>query len=325
MLKLTGRICYGITSDNAHVIGSAIEELNQDISPKILHHMCGCHCVNLLLGNVIQKYKIMDIISNLKEKVEENKRKEGFIKIKKYTPTRWYSLGDHLESLLVNAKTFGVEYEKIIDTFKKLLEYFYELLHKLESNNATLVTEYEALVIFESKLLTNPDFMTEYTYDMYVKKYFPYYIDKASCISMAAYLTPRLKQDVIDMYGDIRGVEKEILENAERWNIEITLNSLKQYKSGEEPFIFDPKYKDQPMEQWERISIYCDSKYVSNLCEFYRILCSISPTETVVERAFSIEKFVHSSTRNRLSSERVEDIMTLKLNYDLWKTSHKFE
>ena len=193
---------------------------------------------------------------------------------------------------------------------KKLLEFFYELLHKLEANNATLVTEYKALVIFKKELSENVNSMTEYTYNKYLEKYFPLYIDKASCISMTAYLTPRLKQDIIRTYRDIRGIEKEIFENAKRWNIEITLTSLRQYKSGEEPFIFDSEYEDQPMEQWELISMYSDSKFASNLCEFYRILCSISPTETVVERAFSIEKFIHSSTRNRLSSERVEDIMT---------------
>ena len=96
MLKSTGRKCHSITSDNAQVISSATTELNREASPRIFHHVCGCHCANLLLGKTIQEFKIMDLILRLREKVEEHKRQEGYIKVKKFTPTRWYSLGEHL-------------------------------------------------------------------------------------------------------------------------------------------------------------------------------------------------------------------------------------
>ena len=81
-LKSTGRICYSITSDNAHVIASAVEELNSSASPKTLHHMCGCHCVNLLPGKVIQEFKLMELIQKLKEKVDEHKRDKEYVKVK---------------------------------------------------------------------------------------------------------------------------------------------------------------------------------------------------------------------------------------------------
>lgn len=42
----------------------------------------------------------------------------------------------------------------------------------------------------------------------------------------------------------------------------------------------------------------------SDLCEFHRTLSPISPTEAVVERAFSVEVLVHSSTQSRLSDGR---------------------
>ena len=105
--------------------------------------------------------------------------------------------------------------------------------------------------------------------------------------------------------------------------IPVSLTSLRKYQSGEGPFVFDSKLEDQPMEQWEIVGMYSDSVHASNLCKFYRILTSISPTEAVVERAFSVEKFIHSSARNRLSDGRVEDLMTLRLNYDVWKRGHR--
>ena len=107
------------------------------------------------------------------------------------------------------------------------------------------------------------------------------------------------------------------------WGIPASLTSLRRYQSGEKPFVFDPRNRDQPMEQWEIVRTYSGSEEASNLCELYRMLSSISPTELVVERAFSVEEFVHSSTQNRLSDQRVEDMMTLKLNYGLWKRGHR--
>ena len=101
--------------------------------------------------------------------------------------------------------------------------------------------------------------------------------------------------------------------------VPVSLTSLRKYQSGEEPFIFYSKLEDQPMEQWEIVSVYSDSVHTSNLCKFYRILTSISPTEAVAERAFSVEEFIHSSARNRLSDGRVEDLMMLRLNYDVWR------
>ena len=322
-LKSTGRICYSITSDNAHVISSAVIELNNRASPKILHHMCGCHCVNLLLGKVIQEFKLMDQVQQLKEKVDEHKRDEGYIKVKKYTPTRWYSLGEHLESLLANACIFEIRYQSVLKEFQGLLKYFYTLLHKLEKEGATLVTAYESFIAFEEALERDKSDLSSYTLDLYLGTYFPNYIDKSCCISMAAFLTPRWKEHIIKAYGDIRGVIKEIHERSETWGIPVPLTSLRRYQSGEEPFVFDPKHEDQPMEQWEIVGMYSDSVHASNLCKFYRILTSISPTEAVVERAFSIEKFIHSSLRNRLSDGRVEDLMALKLNYDVWRRGHR--
>ena len=322
-LKSTGRVCYCVTSDNAQVIKSAVREVNNIISPKVLHHMCSCHCINLLLGKVIEKFSILKHIQELKEKVEKHKRDIGYIKIKSYTQTRWYSLKKHLHCLFTNADTFNVEHSQVLSTFNELLEYFDELLHKLEGNNTNLIDAYDALVNFEKNLRNDKSSMSDFTQELYLKDYFPNYIDSSCCISMMAFLTPKWKKHIMNDYGNINGVIMEIHEKSAMWNIPISVTILEKYQMGLDPFVFNELSDNNPIEQWESLSLYTKSNEVKNLCYFYRILSSISPTETIVERGFSIEKFIHSSVRSRLSYERVEDLMTLKLNYILWKKENK--
>ena len=61
---------------------------------------------------------------------------------------------------------------------------------------------------------------------------------------------------------------------------------LEEISMREEPFVFDPKYEDQPMEQWEIVSMYSDSVHASNLCKFHRILTSISPLRLLSREHF---------------------------------------
>ena len=61
---------------------------------------------------------------------------------------------------------------------------------------------------------------------------------------------------------------------------------LEEISIREEPFVFDPKYEDQPMEQWEIVGMCSDSVHASNLCKFYRILISISPLRLLLKEHF---------------------------------------
>ena len=76
---------------------------------------------------------------------------------------------------------------------------------------------YESFVAFEEALERDKSELSRYTLDLYLSTYFPKYIDRSCCISMAAFLTPKWKEHIIKAYSDIRGVIKEIYERSETW------------------------------------------------------------------------------------------------------------
>ena len=76
----------------------------------------------------------------------------------------------------------------------------------------------------------------------------------------------------------------EIHEKSIVWNIPISVTVLEKYQVGLDPFIFNELYNDNPIEQWELLSLCNTTVEVKNLCYFCRILSSISPTETIVKQ-----------------------------------------
>ena len=73
------------------------------------------------------------------------------------------------------------------------------------------------------------------------------------------------------------------------WNIPIPVTILEKHQMGLDPFVFNELSDNNPIEQWESLSLYTKSNEVKNLCYFYRILSYISPIETIVERRFPLK------------------------------------
>lgn len=55
----------------------------------------------------------------------------------------------------------------------------------------------------------------------------------------------------------------------------------------------------------------------ARLFEISQVVYAISPTQAIVERAFSVLSHVFSSKRNQLNEDLLEDILTISLNEDL--------
>ena len=79
----------------------------------------------------------------------------------------------HLHGLFTKADTFSIEHSQVLSTFNELLEYFDELLHKLEGNDTNLIDAYDALVNFEKNLKNDKSFMLDFTQELYLKTSFP--------------------------------------------------------------------------------------------------------------------------------------------------------
>ena len=58
-----------------------------------------------------------------------------------------------------------------------------------------------------------------------------------------------------------------------------------------------------------------------NSNDLYTNLKFIPPTSNVVERFFSVTKYVYSDHRQSMTIEHLENILFLKMHIDLWKPS----
>ena len=66
----TDRPVYVVVSDNASVIAAAVAILNGDPETRgIVHHRCGCHCANLLIGEYIKTMRLDVEMKAMEEQV----------------------------------------------------------------------------------------------------------------------------------------------------------------------------------------------------------------------------------------------------------------
>ena len=68
---------------------------------------------------------------------------------------------------------------------------------------------------------------------------------------------------------------------------------------------------------WEELMTRNRTQSTHEMYSFIKTLLTVSPSESCVERLFSIEKQIHTSTANRMSPLRVEGTLFLRHNSEL--------
>lgn len=88
--------------------------------------------------------------------------------------------------------------------------HFYDPLHKLKGNDASLVTGHGSFEAFEEDLSRDGNDVSDCTLDLSPSTCLPNCIDKSCCTPLAPFLTPRWEGHMVEAYRDIAGVVKEI-------------------------------------------------------------------------------------------------------------------
>ena len=311
---ILNRNLISCTSDNAAVCVKALTLVNErkDLA-RVVHHRCVCHGLSLLVGEVIKYYKVEKLNKRLVSKIQEIDKKYSPLS---YTPTRWGSMLKTMEGLVKKAECEKVNvsnaYVELMTTIRTITLHIFPL----ESDKATLFDEYNELITMTEELKRLRTDSSLYALKMYINYYYPYLIDKSGLVVIAGYLNPKTLENVREMYDvDISIIEKNIIDIAYGWNIPLTLKYLENYLTKTFPFNFNEKLAGK--EAWEELVIRNDTQETQIMYSFVKTLLTVSPSETCVERLFSIEKQIHTSIANRMSPQRVEDTLFLRYNSKL--------
>ena len=142
------RMCCSITSDKAHVISSAVIELNNRASPKTLTTVW----MPLCQPAPWKPCKSPEQWTSAETEGEvDGHRRDGDAPGREVHSNTMAQSGRASESLLADACTSRIRHQCSRGT-PSLPKYFHTLLHKLEQEDATLVTAHESSIALEEAL-----------------------------------------------------------------------------------------------------------------------------------------------------------------------------
>ena len=142
------------------------------------------------------------------------------------------------------------------------------------------------------------------------------YFDKFGLVAMAGFLNPKTRDKVKLLYNDISQILKRIKFYSELWGCPVKLQQLINYSNVQPPFVFG---NDDPLEEWCQLSMNEDDESIRNIYKFVLKIATISPSETYIERVFSMEGKIHTAERSKLGHDIVDDYMFLYVNKKIWK------